>query len=211
MTKAFQCMSTLGRCYLGALALLVSCQAFATSVEGFTVKDTLVVDGAPLLLNGAAYRKRGYSKFSVEAIYVTERKTSLAALSQLSGPKRILITAIRDVPGATIARHFVSDLRQQLTEAEFKTLVTEIGQVGAAFGSVHNLQKGDQVAIDWLPGRGMTAQINAKPIIWEGGSPFIKSELLFNVIMRNHCGPSLPIEFQKNMLGLSTSMQDNAN
>lgn len=181
----------------------------AASIEGVPVDETLTMDGANLVLVGAGVHKRGYSKFSVEAIYAAEKRTTIESLIDLKGPKRLQITTLRDIPGRTVARHFVADLEQQLSEAEFKSLIPEITLIGKAFSLLHDLKKGDVIRIDWTSGKGMAASLDGIAVEWDNGSSYINSPLLFNVLLRIHAGKRLPIELQQNMLGLSKSMQSN--
>lgn len=193
--------------FLAPLVLFRWGPASAASLEGVAVDETLSFDGSNLVLVGAGVHKRGYSKFSVEAIYATERRTTIDGLIELKGPKRLQIVTLRDIPGRTVARHFVSDLEQQLSEVEFKSLIPEITLIGKAFGQLHDLKKGEIIRIDWAAGKGMAASLNGSMVEWDNGSTYINNPLIFNVLLRIHAGKRLPVELQQNMLGLSKSMQ----
>lgn len=192
--------------FVAPLLLFHRGAASAVSIEGVTFDETLPLSGINLVLVGAGAHKKGYSKFSVEAIYATEKRTTIDSLIELKGPKRLQIVALRDIPGRTVTRHFLGDLARQLSEAEFKLLIPEITLIGKAFAQLHDLKKGDFIRIDWAPGKGMAAYINGTMVEWDSGSIYINNPLIFNVLLRIHAGKQLPVELQENMLGLSKSM-----
>jgi len=181
--------------------------SMALTVEGIDLPDTPVVGGQKLILNGAGFRKRGYFKTDVQGIYLSDRRTSLEAVYKLPGAKRILINVLKDIPGPTISRYFISDFKAVATEAEFKSLINEIGQIGNVYGSVHKVSRGDQVAIDWVPGKGIVCLFNGKPMtLDDNGAIYMNNELMFQIFMRIYVGPAVPDELRLNLLGLSKSM-----
>jgi len=190
-----------------AMLLAFPWWASAVTIEGVELPETVVVAGQKLVLNGAGSRKRGYFKASVEAIYVPERRSTLEGIYKQPGAKRILLFALKDIPGATISRYFVSDFKAVATDAEFKSLINEVAQIGAVYGSVHKVNKGDMAAIDWIPGKGLTTLINGKQVEVEGyPTPYMNSELMFQILLRIYAGPAVADELRQNMLGLSKSM-----
>ena len=182
------------------------CWSASARIDGASVRDVIQVDGTTLVLNGAGYRKRGYHKYCVQAVYIQERRTTLEGVIQQAGTKRIALHVLRDIPGSLVAKHFVSDLQEVMTEAERKSLVTEIGLLGGAFGSIYHLNKGDIINIDYLPSKGIAASLNDKPIALGDGTQFLRSEELYRVLIKLHAGTALSEELQQNMLGTSRSM-----
>ena len=199
---------------LATLAAVVLCGALHLPsraervVDGVTLADTAVVGGQKLQLNGAGFRKRGYFKTDVSAIYTAQPANSLEALTKMPGAKRIHLYLLKDIPGATISRYFISDFKLVSTEAEFKQLINEIGLVGAMYGSVGQVRRGDVVTGDWIPGKGFTVAVNGKTLPPSpDASPYINSELLFQIFLRMYVGPAVPEELRLNLLGLSKSME----
>jgi hypothetical protein len=189
------------------LAVVASC-ASAAEIEGFELDESAVVDGQKLVLNGAGWRKRGYSKIDVTALYLEQRQSSIEGVMRQPGRKRLLLRPLRDLPGSAIARYFVVDFRQAATDAEFKSLINEVISVGSIFGRLHTVHKGDVVATDWVPGKGIAAAVNGKQLPFnDAGDTFLNSELMFQIILRMHLNVSASEELRMNLLGQSTSMR----
>lgn len=173
-------------------------------IEGVTVADTALVGGKKLVLNGAAVRKRGYFKADVTALYLPEKRTTPESIFKLDGPRRIQLNLLREFTSGTIARIFVADFKQSATEEEFKKLITVVGQIGQAYGNIKNVNRGDVVNLDWIPGTGWAAAINNKPVYIEAGVPMIiKDELAYQIYMRMYLGPNAPDDLRNGLLGLT--------
>lgn len=164
------------------MGLSACCGSQAAELEGVALKETTVVDGATLTLNGAAVLKRGYFKTNVTAIYLTEPRHSLDGIYKLHGPKRIELTILRDLTGPMLSRYFVADFKSAASDAEFKQLIPEVGKLGAIYNTVGKIYKGDVVRMDWHPGVGVTGSINGKPLV--DGKDAMNSELLFQIFLR---------------------------
>ena len=154
----------------------------AIELEGVPVKESIVMDGTALTLNGAAVLKRGYFKTNVTAIYLTEPRHTMDGIFKLRGPKRIELTILRDLTGPMLSRYFVADFKQSSTEAEFKQLIGEVGRLGGIYATINKVSKGDVVRLDWHPGVGITGSINGKPIV--DTSEAMNSELMFHIFLR---------------------------
>ncbi|TAL26780.1 MAG: hypothetical protein EPO01_01175 [Aquabacterium sp.] len=187
------------RWILGLGLLLGSLCAYAEQVvdlEGTLLPATARVGGADLQLNGASVRKRGYFKAEVLGLYLPGKANSVEAAVKLKGPKRLHIVILRDLDGATISRYFVNDFKLSSTEAEFKQLINEIGQIGAIYGNLHRVNKGDVVTIDWIPGKGMVPSLNGKVL-----SAPIPNELMFDISLRISAGANAPADSREGLMG----------
>lgn len=194
---------------MSALALAMPVWAHALEVESVQLDDAVTVGGQKLVLNGAGFRKRGYFKTDVQAVYVGKKETTLEGLVKQPGPKRITIYVLKEIPGATISRYFVGDFKLVTTDAEFKALINEIGIIGSVYGGLHKVNKGDIVNIDWVPGKGIMTLFNGKPIVLENGQNSMNTpnaELMYQIFLRIYTGPAVPEELRLNLLGLSKSM-----
>ena len=194
-------------------ALVLGCAvsgAWATvDVSGVTLEDTVTVAGVPLHLNGAGYRKRGYFKIDVTAVYLQQKMTSLEAIENSPGIKRVQLAIQQDVTGSQASRYFLIDFEASATPAEFAKLITEVSQVGDIYSSLPKIKKGDIVIMDWIPGKGLIATLNGAQLTPHGApSPYINSELLAKVMLRMYIGGKTPAELHDNLLGLSNSMRD---
>lgn len=187
---------------------LAAMPAHGVEIEGFQFDDVAVVDGHRLVLNGAGWRKRGYTKNDVIGLYLEAAQSSVEAVVRHPGRKRLLLRPLRDLPGATISRYFVNDFRLTATDTEFKSLINEVMSIGAVFGRLHALHKGDVVTIDWVPGKGLVASVNGTPQRFnDAGDVYLNSELMFKIILRMNLSVTASEDLRLNLLGQSTSMQ----
>jgi hypothetical protein len=178
-------------------------------VSGVSLDDNITVGGVPLHLNGAGYRKRGYFKIDVTAVYLQQKQTSLEAIENTPGVKRVQLVIQQDVTGSQASRYFLIDFEASATPAEFAKLITEVSQVGDIYSSLPKIKKGDIVTMDWIPGKGLIATLNGNQLTPHGApSPYINSELLAKVMLRMYIGGKTPAELHDNLLGLSNSMRD---
>jgi hypothetical protein len=175
----------------------------AVELEGVQLEETITAYGQKLVLNGAAVRKRGYFKADVTALYLPEKRTTPEAVFKLNGIRRIQLNLLREFTSSTISRIFISDFKQNSTDAEFKQLINEISQVGAAYSNVKRVNKGDVVNLDWVPGKGWMCYINNKQLQIEGAANAINNELAYQIYLRMYIGPAAPEELRNGLLGLT--------
>ena len=194
-------------------ALVLGCAvsgAWATiDVSGVPLDDTVTVGGQQLHLNGAGYRKRGYFKIDVTALYLQQKATTLDAVENAPGAKRLQLVIQQDITGSQASRYFLIDFEASATPAEFAKLITEVSQVGDIYSALPKIKKGDVVTMDWIPGKGLIATLNGANLTPHGAaSPYMNSELLAKVMLRMYIGGKTPAELHDNLLGVSSSMRD---
>ena len=178
-------------------------------VSGVPLEETVTVGGVPLHLNGAGYRKRGYFKIDVTALYLQQKATTLEAVENAPGVKRVQLVIQQDVTGSQASRYFLIDFEASAPPAEFAKLITEVSQVGDIYSALPKIKKGDVVTMDWIPGKGLIATLNGAILTPHGAtSPYMNSELLAKVMLRMYVGGKTPAELHDNLLGVSTSMRD---
>ena len=201
---------TMGR-VLSALVLGSALSGAWASVEvqGIPLDETVTVAGAPLVLNGAGYRKRGYFKVDVTGVYAQAKYNTLEALEKAPGAKRLELVMLQDISGAQASKYFLIDFEASATPAEFAQLINEVSQVGAIYSSLPKIKKGDIITLDVMPGKGLLASMNGQ-VIQVRGAPMapINNELLARIMLRMYIGGKTPQELRDNLLGLSFSMRD---
>jgi len=199
--RGLACAVLLGSALSGAWA--------SVEVSGVTLDDTVTVGGTPLTLNGAGFRKRGYFKVDVTALYTTQRVNSVEALEKLPGAKRLELIIQQDLSGSQASRYFLIDFEASATPAEFAQLINEVSQIGGIYSALPKIKKGDIVAIDVIPGKGAMASLNGTPLVPHGAtSPFFNNDLLAKIFLRMYIAGKTPAELHDNLLGLSTSMRE---
>jgi len=194
-------------------ALVLGCAvsgAWASvDVSGVPLEDTVTVGGQQLHLNGAGFRKRGYFKIDVTALYLQQKATTLEAVENAPGAKRLELVIQQDLTGSQASRYFLIDFEASATPAEFAKLITEVSQVGDIYSALPKIKKGDVVTMDWIPGKGLIANLNGNLLTPHGAtSPYMNNELLARVMLRMYIGGKTPAELHDNLLGISSSMRD---
>jgi len=201
---------TLGR-ILSALVLGCTLTASwaAVDVQGVSLDETVTVGGQQLVLNGAGYRKRGYFKVDVTAVYAQAKYTTLEALEKAPGAKRLELAMLQDISGSQASKYFLIDFEASATPQEFAQLINEVSEVGAVYSALPKIKKGDVINLDVVPGKGLIASLNGN-IIQVRGAPmnYINNELLARIMLRMYVGGKTPQELRDNLLGLSFSMRD---
>jgi hypothetical protein len=191
---------------LAAMAAQSSLAAIAGEVAGIPVEDSVVMEGGKVVLNGAAWRKRAYFKTDVTAIYLRDKQTSLEGIESAPGPKRLQVTLLKDLPGSVISRYFIADFKAVASDAEFKQLINEISEIGAIYGKIRQVNKGDVVNIDWTPGKGLHSTLNGKQLALDGQPAYINNELMYRLMLRMYVSASGSAELRDNLVGRSRSM-----
>jgi hypothetical protein len=201
---------TIRRAACALLASVASMAAMASvDIGGVPVDETAVVDGKTLVLNGAGYRKRGYFKVDVTALYLQGRYATLDAIEKAPGAKRLQLILQQDITGTQASRFFLTDFEAAATPQEFAQLITEVSQVGAIYSALPKIKKGDVVTMDVVPGKGSMASLNGTPLIAHGmSSPWFANELLGRVLFRMYLAGKTPPELRDNLMGVSYSMRD---
>ena len=201
LLRRLACAAVLGGAMGGAWA--------AVEVSGVTLDETVTVGGQPLTLNGAGYRKRGYFKIDVTALYTAQKVGTVEALEKAPGAKRLQLAIQQDISGSQASRYFLIDFEASATPAEFAQLINEVSQIGGIYSALPKIRKGDIVAIDIVPGKGAMASLNGTALVPHGAtSPWFNNELLARIFLRMYVAGKTPTELHDNLLGLSTSMRD---
>jgi len=201
LLRRLACAAVLGGAMGGAWA--------AVEVSGVTLDETVTVGGQPLTLNGAGYRKRGYFKIDVTALYTAQKVGTVEALEKAPGAKRLQLAIQQDISGSQASRYFLIDFEASATSAEFAQLINEVSQIGGIYSALPKIRKGDIVAIDIVPGKGAMASLNGTALVPHGAtSPWFNNELLARIFLRMYVAGKTPTELHDNLLGLSTSMRD---
>lgn len=181
------------------LALSMPALAATIDVGGVKIEDTSKVGNTQLKLNGAGIRKKLFVNVYVGALYLSEKKSTLAEIMALPGPKRIQLTMMRDVTSDTMGQSFMDGLNHNSTKVEKTKIVNQMQKFGEMFAAIPELKKGDVVSVDWVPNVGSLTTLNGKPT----AEPF-PDVAFFNALLRIWIGEQPAYAPLKNqMLGLS--------
>ncbi|TFW27193.1 chalcone isomerase family protein [Duganella callida] len=165
---------------LVAAALFASLPAFAAiDVAGVKFDDTTTVAGQPLKLNGAGLRTKFVFKVYAAGLYLTEKKTSVAEVLAVPGPRRVAITMLRDVPSEDFGKAFTEGLNANTSKEERNKILPQIMKFGEIFAQTPTLKKGDQLTLDWTPNEGTQCYLNGKKI-----GEMMPDQAFYNAVLR---------------------------
>ena len=147
-------------CVCGALAQ----PALAVDVGGVKLDETVQLANRELKLNGAGVRYKVIFKVYTIALYLPEKKSQLADILALPGPRRLEIVMLRDITSDELGQAFMQGLNRSSDQADRTRLLSQTMQFGAMFEMVPGLKKGDILTVDWLPDEGTLCKLNGKQV-----------------------------------------------
>ena len=157
--------SRFGRSLAGAcLCACLAQAALAVEVGGVKLDDTVRLASRELKLNGAGVRYKVIFKVYTIALYLPEKKTQLADILPLPGPRRLEIVMLRDITSDELGQAFMQGLKRSSDQADRTRLLSQTMQFGAMFEMVPGLKKGDILTVDWLPEEGTLCKLNGKQV-----------------------------------------------
>jgi len=187
---------------LGAMVMLASmvlapARAQVVELEGVKLEPTAQVGGAALQLNGAGIRTRAIFKVYVAGLYVPQKSNSAATLLAQKGPRRMVLTMLRNVDADSFAGPLNDGLKNNHSEAQLAALKGQIDAFNATFKSVGEAKKGDVIGIEYLPDAGTRITVNGQA----KGSP-IAGEEFYTALLRIWLGDKpADADLKKGLLG----------
>jgi len=163
-----------------ALAAAFAAQAQAAiDVNGIKFEDVNQVGGKELKLNGAGMRTKLVIKVYAAGLYLPEKKTAVADILKLEGPRRVTLVMARDIASEDLGKAFMDGINENLDKAEKAKIVGQINKFGEMFASIDAIKKGDVLHMDWIPGTGTVCAVNGKRI----GEP-VADVNFYNAVLR---------------------------
>lgn len=164
--------------------------AFALDVAGLKVDEKVRVANQELVLNGAGirYAAAGFVRVYVASLYLPQKRNSSNEIGALKGAKRVHLALLREVNSNDFSKGLLGGMRANLSAAEQQKHFDNLLKLGAIFGTIPSLKKGESITIDLLPGTGMVILINGK----KTGDTFT-DESFFNALLQIWLGPK-PID-----------------
>ena len=138
--------------------------AAAAEISGVKFDDTVKVAGKDLKLNGVGMRTKFVIKVYAAGLYLPEKKSTVADIMKLEGPRRLTLVMMRDISSDDFGQSFMTGLNNNIDKAEKSRYVSQISKFGEMFTTIEGLKKGDVLHIDWIPGSGTQAELNGKKI-----------------------------------------------
>ncbi len=171
--------------------------AGAVEIEGAKFEPTVQVADKTLVLNGAGVRKRVLFKVYAAGLYVPEKSNRAATLLAQTGPREIRMHLLRTVHAESFAQAMSEGLHKNHGPQQLAQFKKSMDALDAALRTLGEVQKGDVVALGWVPGVGLRIVVNGRV----HGAP-IGDEEFFTAVLRVWIG-EVPADeaLKKGLLG----------
>lgn len=175
---------------LAALALVCVQPAMALDVAGVKVDERTRVANQELVLNGAGirYAAAGIIRVYVAALYLPQKKTASPEIEAMPGAKRVHLVLLREINANDFSKGLLGGIRANVSQAEQQKHFDSLLRLGAIFGQIPAMKKGETITVDRIPGTGIVIQVNGKRI----AEPFA-DESFFHTLLQIWVGPN-PID-----------------
>ena len=164
-------------CLLGAL-LTAGAQAATVTLADVKYADSVKVQDAALLLNGAGIRYKAVFKVYTAGLYLEQKAGTPQDVFALPGNKRLSITMLREIDSGELGKLFSRGMEDNMDRASFSKLIPGVLRMSQIFSDHKKLEAGDTFTIDWVPGKGTI--ITVKGVVQ--GEPF-KEPAFFNALL----------------------------
>lgn len=189
-------MNKMLKVMLGMFCLFLASSAGATEIARVKLADSITLEGSdqPLVLNGAGIRYKFIFKIYIGALYLPEKMTSAERIIASGGAKRILMHFLYDkVDKKDLDKAWREGFSTNHDEAAMTRLGERIERFSALFGDV---REGDEIWLDYLPGRGTGVAINGEL------KDTIPGEDFFPALLRIWIGDApVTVALKKSLLG----------
>jgi hypothetical protein len=147
---------------------LVACiaspvRATNTEIAGVHYEPSVQVEGQTLQLNGSGLSYKALQKVYTIGLYTKRKSSKAEEILSMEGPKQlkfVMLVPMRiDELGKLIARGIEANSARD----EFLQLIPSAVDMGRTFSKLRRLTPGDNVAIEWVPGRGTVFYLNGQP------------------------------------------------
>lgn len=132
-------------------------------VSGVAYAPTAVLQGQPLVLQGAGTRYKAIFKVYTAGLYLEKPAASLPDIARLPGPKRLSVTMLRGIDAKELGQLFTRGMEDNMDKAAFSRLIPGVLRMSEVFSQHKRLQTGDSFVLDWLPGQGMVLNVKGEP------------------------------------------------
>lgn len=139
------------RWLLPLLCWVTFANAQAAEVAGVKLDDSVVVDGAPLVLNGAGVRSRVFIKVYVAGLYLPQKSNQASAIAQVNGPRRLVLRMMRSLDAQTLTDALEEGVRNNSSATELAQAKAAMDDLVAQMRKIGKLNEADAVVIDLTP------------------------------------------------------------
>ena len=150
---------------------------------GHVYPATTRVADKTLHLNGVGYRAVAWFKGYATGLYIERKVGSTVEVLAQSGPKRIQMKLLVDVPAQEFVKAFDKGVTRNTPAAELPALQERMARFDALVGALGTVKNGDLVDLDYVPDIGLVFVVNGK----QHGEP-IPGEDLYRALLRIFIG-----------------------
>ena len=139
------------------IGLLVGGPILAAEKAGVSMPDTFDMDGTALVLNGLGLREATALKVDVyvAGLYLPTKQTDAEAILASGDPWRIHMKFVRKVGKKSITDAWSTGFKKNVKgHADMKAKIAELN------GMMDRVAKGDTMTFQFVPGTGLTVEIN---------------------------------------------------
>jgi hypothetical protein len=149
---------------LGAAMVLMAGTSSADTLDvgGVKIQDSIAIYNNTLLLNGAGIMPGGKTPQYVAHIYARAKFATLDALIASAGPKRLTLTAIREVDTGPILKMLSRSVEATAAKGDMAKLIPGMMNIGNVFKANRVLKPGEVMSLDWVPITGLVIYIGGK-------------------------------------------------
>jgi len=149
-----------GGVFLGAMLIIfTSLEVSALEIAGVDVPQSVTIENKALVLNGAGIRKKLFIKVYVGSLYLTAKQTAVGKILADPGAKSIVMNFLyKEVSTKKLVDGWNKGFADNSSAKEIKALQKRINQFNSLFTTVY---KGDEIRLDYLPGKGTQVRINS--------------------------------------------------
>jgi hypothetical protein len=163
---------------LAMLLVAVSLSATAAEYAGTKIDESVKVAGQELQLNGYGVRiKYVVVKAYVGALYTAKKFTDGDLVIGATTPRRMALTMLRKIELADLYKSLVEGVANNATPAELASFAPQMKKIKDGFDTVTTMEKGDQITLDAIPGKGLVVSVRGKPFDTIEGDDFARALL----------------------------------
>lgn len=178
---------------LAASAALAPLPAAASEPPG--IPREAAVGGQAVPLRGVGVSTKYAIEVCQVALYAPAQLADADDIVRSSDPRRILFRMLRDVSGEDFKQGLLDMSRRPAASPRVRGSLRLLAEAVAA--RIGRLSRGDTVAIDWVPGAGVTVSRNLQPL-----APAVPDPDLFQVLAELWIGAdSSDAELRRRLLG----------
>ncbi len=149
-----------GILFLAMLVIFTSLEASAMKIAGVDVPQSVTVGDKALVLNGAGIRKKIIIKVYVGSLYLEVKQKEVGKVLADPGAKSIVMNFLyKEVSRKRTIEGWNKGFDSNHSTKELIPLKKRINQFNSLFTTVY---EGDEIRLDYLPGKGTQVIINGK-------------------------------------------------